>query len=91
LRLWTNHWQPALKLVGKERDGARVRKRYDTAQTPYRRVLAAGDLDPAARQRLDAEHAASGPVALRRRLDDATLPLGRLHARSVDPLAEVAG
>ena len=91
LRLWTNHWQPALKLVAKERDGARVRKRYDAARTPYRRVLAAVDLDPAARQHLDAQHAASGPVALRRRLDDAILALGRLHARSVDPLAEVAG
>jgi hypothetical protein len=91
LRLWTNHWQPALKLVGKERDGARVRKRYDTARTPYRRALAATDLTATARHRLDDEHAASGPVALRRRLDDAILALGRLHARSVDPITEVAG
>jgi len=37
---WINHWQPVLKLVAKERVGARVRKRYDTAQTPYRRMLA---------------------------------------------------
>jgi hypothetical protein len=36
LRLWINHWQPVLKLMAKERDGAKVRKRYDTAQTPYR-------------------------------------------------------
>ncbi|HVE74482.1 MAG TPA: transposase family protein [Mycobacteriales bacterium] len=91
LRLWTNHWQPALKLIGKERDGARVRKRYDTARTPYRRALAIADLDPAARQRLDAEHTASGPVALRRRLDAAILALDRHHARPVAPLAEVAG
>ena len=34
LRLWTNHWPPVLKLVGKERAGPKVRKRYDTAQTP---------------------------------------------------------
>jgi hypothetical protein len=27
LRLWTSHWQPALKLIGEECDGARVRKR----------------------------------------------------------------
>jgi hypothetical protein len=91
LRLWTNHWQPALKLVGKERDGARVRKRYDTARTPYRRALAATDLTATARHRLDDEHAASGPVALRRRLDDAILALGRLHARLVGPITEVDG
>jgi hypothetical protein len=91
LRLWTNHWQPTLKLVGKERDGARVRKRYDTARTPYRRVLATADLDPAARDCLDAEHTASGPVRLRRRLDAAILALGHLHTRPVDPLPDVAG
>lgn len=91
LRVWTNHWQPTLKLIGKERDGAKTRKQYDTAQTPYRRVLAAADLTATAHQRLDDEHAASGPVTLRRRLDNAILALGRLHARSIDPVAEVAG
>ncbi len=91
LRLWTNHWQPTLKLIAKERDGARIRKRYDTARTPYRRVLTTVDLDPAARRRLDAEHAASGPVTLRRRLDAAILALDRHHARPISPLDEVAG
>ena len=41
LRVWTNHWQPVLKLIGKEREAAKVRKQYDRAQTPYRRLLAA--------------------------------------------------
>ena len=91
LRLWTNHWQPTLKLVAKDRDGARIRKRYDTARTPYRRVLTTVDLDPAARRRLDAEHAASGPVTLRRSLDAASLALDRHHTRPISPLDEVAG
>lgn len=91
LHLWTNHWQPTLKLIAKDRDGARIRKRYDTAQTPYRRVLTTVDLDPAARRRLDAEHAAPGPVTLRRRLDAAILALDRHHARPISPLDEVAG
>jgi len=64
LRVWINHWQPTLKLVGKERDGAKVRKRYDTAQTPYRRVLASVQLDKEAAARLHAEHDQRGPVAL---------------------------
>ena len=91
LRLWTNHWQPTLKLIAKERDGTRVRKRYDTAQTPYRRVLATVDLGEAERRRLDAEHAASGPVTLRRRLDAAILALDRHHTRAAAPLPKVAG
>jgi hypothetical protein len=91
LRLWTNHWQPTLKLVAKERDGARVRKRYDVARTPYRRALDAGCPDAPARRRLEAEHAASGPLALRRRLDAALLRLDHCRARPADPLTEVAG
>ena len=58
---------------------------------PYRRVLAAVHLDAPHRQRFDAKHAASGPVALRRRLDEAILALGRLHVRSADPLPDIAG
>jgi hypothetical protein len=91
LRLWTNHWQPTLKLIAKERDGARIRKRYDTARTPYRRILTTVDLDPAGRRRLDAEHAASGPVTLRRRRDAAILALDRHRVRLIRPLDEVAG
>jgi len=91
LRLWTNHWQPTLKLIAKERDGTRVRTRCDTAQTPYRRVLATIDLGDAERRRLDAEHAAPGPVTLRRRLDAAILALGRHHTRPADTLTDVAG
>lgn len=46
LRLYVNFFQPVRKLVSKERHGARVGKRYDRAQTPYRRVLASGVLTP---------------------------------------------
>ena len=46
LRLYVNFFQPIRKLVSKERHGARVVKRYDRAQTPYRRLLASGVLTP---------------------------------------------
>ena len=51
-----------------------VTKTYDRTRTPYRRVLA----EPA-RRRLEAEHAAHGPVALRRALDAAVERLDRLR------------
>jgi hypothetical protein len=44
LRLYLNFFQPCLKLVSKQRNGAKCTKRYDKAQTPYRRLLAAGIL-----------------------------------------------
>jgi len=82
LHRWINHWQPVLKLVAKERDGAKVRKRYDTAQTPYRRVLAWDGLVPDAAARLTAEHASSGPRAVWRQVDAARAELWRHDVRS---------
>jgi hypothetical protein len=81
LRLWTNHWQLVLKPTGKEREGAKVWKRYDTAQTPNRRVLASAGLPPAGRERLDHEHTAYGPMAVWRAGDAARTALWRLPSR----------
>lgn len=83
LRLWTNFWQPVLKLVAKQRAGAKVRKRYDRAQTPYRRLLASGVVAEAAQaQRLVDTYGAIGPQALRQQLHAAVAQLCRLEERS---------
>ncbi|HZX14544.1 MAG TPA: transposase, partial [Thermodesulfobacteriota bacterium] len=39
LRLYTNYFQPVMKLKEKTRIGSRVKKRYDKPKTPYQRVL----------------------------------------------------
>ena len=39
LRLYMNFFQPVMKIVSKTRQGARVHKIYDIAQTPYQRLL----------------------------------------------------
>lgn len=39
LALYQNYFQPSQKLVSKERIGAKVKKKYDTAQTPSQRLL----------------------------------------------------
>ena len=44
LRLQHDFFRPVRKLVSKQRLGSKVIKRYDAAQTPYQRVLAAGVL-----------------------------------------------
>jgi hypothetical protein len=88
LRLWTNFWQPSLKLIAKQRDAAtgKTRKTYDAAQTPYRRLLASGVLatDPDQRAALARTFAATGPLALRRRLATALDGLARHHERRND-------
>ncbi len=84
LRVWTNFWQPSLKLVAKERDDAtgKTRKTYDAARTPYRRLLASGVLTTEQERALADTYAACGPVELRRRLAAAVEQLGHLQKRS---------
>ena len=68
LRLYTNFFQPTMKLVSKERVGSKVTKRYDRAQTPYQRVLTAAAVSKAAKERLRAKYRLLNPAALKRKL-----------------------
>ncbi|HEX7295096.1 MAG TPA: transposase family protein [Pyrinomonadaceae bacterium] len=68
LRLYTNFFQPTMKLQSKERVGSKVIKRYDRAQTPYQRVLATAQVNAAAKQRLREKYKTLNPAALKRRL-----------------------
>jgi len=55
-RLYVNFFQPVMKLLDKTRNGAKVHKVYDTAQTPYQRLLKAGILTEAKRRELAATY-----------------------------------
>lgn len=68
LRLYTNCFQPVMKLIKKERIGAKVKKTYDRPQTPYQRLLASPAISQARRQRLQADYAALNPAALKRNI-----------------------
>ena len=46
LRVYVNGFQPSMKLQTKERDGSKVRRTYDQAQTPMQRLLASAVLPP---------------------------------------------
>lgn len=81
LRLQLNFLRPLRKLVSKQRVGAKLTKRYDAAQTPYQRLLAAGVLPPGPRQALEREFLAINPVALARQLDQTLDALWKLRDR----------
>jgi hypothetical protein len=51
-RLFVNFFQPSFKLAGKERDGAKVVKRYHPPQTPCERLLHADSIPMAAKNKL---------------------------------------
>ena len=64
LRLYANFFQPVLKLKTKARNGAKVHKVYDTAQTPYQRLLKSGVLTEQKKRELAAVYQSLNPVML---------------------------
>ena len=63
-RLYFNFFQPQMKLVEKTRSGAKVRRRYDTPQTPYQRLSASSVLDQSGRAALETAYQALNPAQL---------------------------
>jgi len=66
LGLYTNFFQPVMKLVSKERVGAKVRKTYDKPRTPYRRVLESEQVTPATKKQLTRTYRGLNPAQLKR-------------------------
>ncbi len=77
LRLLQNLFLPSVKLVTKERVGARVRRRYDAPQIPLDRVRACPEADAATVRALLALRARLDPFQLAQRVDAG---LGRVYA-----------
>jgi hypothetical protein len=70
-----------MKLVSKTRHGAKVHKVYDTAQTPYQRLLEAGVLTEAKKAELAATYQVLNPVRLLEQINDNLKSLWRLADR----------
>jgi hypothetical protein len=81
LRLYVNFFQPVMKLVTKTRHGAKVHKVYDTARTPYQRLLEAGVLTEAKQQELAAAYHGLNPVFLLKQINENLERLWRLAER----------
>jgi hypothetical protein len=71
LRLLQNLFLPSVKLVTKERVGARVRRRYDQPQTPLERVRQSANIDAPRLAALVARQQTLDPFALAQRIDQA--------------------
>jgi hypothetical protein len=78
VRFYLNFFQPTMKLVGKTRHGAKVHKVYETAQTPYQRLLKAGVLTEAKRAELAATYSGLNPVMLLKQINSSLEQLWQL-------------
>lgn len=70
LRLYTNYFQPVMKLVSRERNGARIKKKHDVPRTPYQRLLDMPDIGPEIKTQLRAEYDTLNPAQLKREITE---------------------
>ena len=90
LRLYVNFFQPTMKLACKTRQGARVHKVYNTARTPYQRLLDSGVLTSAKHSELAAIYRGFNPVLLLSQLNGHLEKLWKLAERPTS-IAKVKG
>lgn len=89
LRLYLNFFQPVLKLMTKSRQGARIHKVYDEAQTPYCRLIKSGVLTQDKQRELAQIYNALNPVALRGQITQALRRLNKLSERTAILLPKI--
>ena len=64
LRVYVNFFQPSLKLLSKERNGAKVSKKYHTAKTPHQRVIMVKTVSQGIKDALNEQYERLDPVVL---------------------------
>ena len=93
LRVYVNFFQPSLKLLSKERNGAKVSKKYHTAKTPHQRVLMVKTVSQGIKDVLNEQYERLDPVALLEELKSLQSKLfeyawrGNETLETADPLA----
>jgi len=86
VEIYVNFFQPVMKLTKKERTGAKVKKWYDTAKTPYQRVLAYGVLKGKKKQELKVFYKSLNPLDLKRKIDKLTKKLDKAFRYNLNDL-----
>jgi len=81
VRLYMNFFQPTMKLYSKTRHGARVHKVYETARTPYQRLLQSSVLSETKRTEMAATYHGLNPVLLLKQINSNLEQLWRLAQR----------
>ncbi|UCC66486.1 MAG: hypothetical protein JSW32_00630 [Deltaproteobacteria bacterium] len=68
LRLYTNFFQPGMKLIEKIRVGSKVKKEYDEPKTPYQRVTESHLVRDETKEKLTGQYDTLNPVELKRNI-----------------------
>ena len=84
-----NFFQPQMKLVEKDRDGARLTRRYDVAKTPYQRLMDSPHVDTSAKAKLTKTYRKQNPAELKRQIARCQDRLLTINRTKPDPGREV--
>jgi hypothetical protein len=84
LRVYVNCFQPSMKLQAKQREGSKVHRTYDQAQTPMQRLLASGTVSAKKQHELQRITEALDPLRLLQQLEYLQKALWR-HAVTSSP------
>lgn len=76
-RLSLNFFKPSMKLIGKSRNGSRVKKTYDAAKTPWQRLGGTNLLTKEAAEKRHQQYLLLNPAKLRRDIEE--LEMGLRH------------
>jgi hypothetical protein len=82
VRLYINFFQPTMKLKSKTRDGAKVHKLYETALTPYQRLLKLDVLSKEKQAELADIYRGLNPVRLLKQINDNSEQLWKMADRT---------
>lgn len=89
VRLYLNFFQPTMKLISKTRHGAKVHKVYETAQTPYQRLVKLGVLSPNKQAELASIYSGLNPVLLLKQINGNLEQLWKLVDRSTGSVTRI--
>jgi hypothetical protein len=89
VRLYLNFFQPTMKLISKTRHGAKVHKVYETAQTPYQRLVKLGALTKGKQAELASIYSGLNPILLLNQINGNLDQLWKLADRSASSVTRI--
>ena len=95
LRQYKNFFQPVMKLQSKERIGGKVKRKYETAKTPYQRLMESDQIPQESKEELKGIYLSLNPAELKRSIDDKLAKLYKAYeekrrTQQVDPYKKLA-
>lgn len=86
VEVYVNFFMPSKKLLSKEYIGSKVKKKYDTAKTPYQRLLITGVVKEEKKDKLQKLYDSLNPLDLRKQIMKLTEKLNKAFRYKINDL-----